>query len=596
MRPVARRSGGSGDKRMRIDRSREGASGPAKSWFGRRRHRTWRVAGRCKLSRDWNGGSVNHSPVRAPYSRNLFDLVCEQAERFPAQAAVIADGASHTYAGLAVRVRQVAAAMRRAGIRRGDRIAMLINNRVEWIEICIAAAALGAVPAPFSTWSKQREIDFLLADSGARMLFTLERFGDNDYAADLAQLLRQRSERYPNLESIVLVGGGDMPGAIGYADFVRADESLAETLAPGERAGARDIAFILYTSGSTSHPKAVPNEHGAAIENGFHIGERQGLVAGDRVFLPVPLFWSYGSANAMCATFSHGAALVLQGRFEPAEALDLIERHACTSIYTLPAMTMALIGHASFRRERTQSLRTGMTLGTPQDIATVAETLGAREVCNIYGQTESYGNCCVTWHHWPLERRKNSQGPPLPGVTIRIVEPGTGRELPAGEIGEIEVRGYLTPGYEGASRAQNASAFTDDGFFRSGDLGLLNGAGDIEFKARDSEMIKRAGINIAPAEVEEVLRQHPQVAAAGVAGAPHPQKGEIIVAFVVPTRGSRVSSEELRAHCRALAATYKTPDQIRICDVLPVTTTGKLLRRELKRMAAALQEQEGAKP
>jgi fatty-acyl-CoA synthase len=228
-----------------------------------------------------------------------------------------------------------------------------------------------------------------------------------------------------------------------------------------------------------------------------------------------------------------------------------------------------------------------MTIGTAQDVASVAEKLGAREVCNIYGQTESYGNCCVTWHHWPLERRKNVQGPPLPGVTIRIVDPESGQVLPQGEIGLIEVIGYLTPGYAGASTAQNAAAFTADGYFRTGDLGLLTADGDLAFKARDSEMIKRAGINIAPAEIEEVLRQHPAVAAAGVAGAPHPQKGEIIVAFVVPARGAVVSGEELRAHCRSLSATYKTPDRVEICAVLPVTTTGKLLRRELKQMAAS---------
>ena len=533
--------------------------------------------------------------MRAPYSRNLFDLVREQGERYPDAIAVISGEARVTYAALATRAGRVAAALRAAGIQRGDRIGMLVNNRVEWIELCIGVAALGAVLAPFSTWSTRREIDFLLGDSGARMLFTLARFGDQDYAADLAALLPQRALRYPKLESIVLIGDGALPGAADYEQFVAA-APIGE-MPPGERARAQDTAFILYTSGSTSFPKAVPNAHGAVIENGFHIGERQGLTPADRVLLPMPLFWSYGSANAMCATFTHGATLVLQGRFEAAQAIALIEHHACTAIYTLPAITSAIIGHESFRPERTRSLRTAMTIGTPQDIATVAEVLGAREVCNIYGQTESYGNCCVTWHHWPLERRKNVQGPPLPGVRLRIVEPETGRALPHGDVGLIEVSGYLTPGYEGASREQNATAFTADGFFRTGDLGLITADGDIQYKARDSEMIKRAGINIAPADIEEVLRQHPGVAAAGVAGAPHPLKGEIIVAFVVPARGTSVSSEQLRAHCRSLSATYKTPDHIEICLDLPVTTTGKLLRRELKQMAArAVETATGATP
>ncbi|MBL8385293.1 MAG: acyl--CoA ligase [Burkholderiales bacterium] len=524
--------------------------------------------------------------MRAPYSRNLFDLVREQGERYPAQAAVIAGDAHVTYAQLAGRAGVLAASLRALGVGRDDRVGLLLNNRVEWIEICLAAAALGAVPVPFSTWSTRREIDFLLADSGVRVLFTLDRFGERDYAADLGALLAERGGRYPLLERVIVLGAASLPAALAYAEL--ADAAPLPELPPGERARDGDIAFVLYTSGSTAHPKAVPLTHGAAIENGFHIGERQGLVPGDRVLLPLPLFWSYGSANALCATLTHGAALVLQARFEPAGAIDLIERHACTSIYTLPAVTAAILADPAFRRERTASLRAAMTIGTPQDVAAVAEGLGAREVCNIYGQTESYGNCCVTWHDWPLQRRMHCQGPPLPGVRVRIVDAQTGALLPRGAIGSIEVRGYLTPGYAGASAGQNAAAFTADGYFRTGDLGLVNADGDLEFKARDSEMIKRAGINIAPAEVEEVLRQHPGVAAAGVAGAPHPEKGEIIVAFVVPTRGAAVDGDALRRHCRTLAATYKTPDRVEICDALPVTITGKLLRRELKQMAAAI--------
>jgi fatty-acyl-CoA synthase len=532
--------------------------------------------------------------VRAPYSRNLFDLLCEQAERYPDRVAVIADDARVTYPELESRARRVGSALRSAGMQRGDRIGMLINNRPEWIEICIGAAAIGTIPVPFSTWSKPRELDFLLADSRVRALIALARFGDQNYAADLAELLPQRAERYPLLETVVLIGGASLPGVRDYESFVLA-QPLAEEPPPGERAGAQDIAFILYTSGSTSYPKAVPLLHGDTIENGFNIGERQGLQPGESVLLPLPLFWSYGSANAMCATFTHGATLVLQGRFEAAETLDIIERHACTLIYTMPALTAALITHPAFRPERTRSLRSAMTIGTPQDVATLAETLGAREVCNVYGQTESYGNCCVTWHHWPLERRKSVQGPPLPGVTIRIVDPETRQELPQGEVGLIEVKGKLTPGYDGTSSEQNAKAFTADGFLRTGDLGRLTAEGDLQFAARDSEMIKRAGINIAPAEIEEVLRQHPGVAAVGVSGAPDPTKGEMIVAFVVLAPGVTVKPEDLRAHCRSLAASYKTPDRIEICETLPVTTTGKLLRRELKEMAAALREGNQAK-
>ena len=525
--------------------------------------------------------------MRAPFSRTLIDLICEQSERYPQQPAVIDERGSWTYPQLRDRCLELASALRAAGIGRGDQVGLLVNNRAEWIEICVAVSALGAVAAPFSTWSTPRELDFLLRDSAARILITLDRLGERDYAAEFSSLFADTDRRPPALEQLVVVGESCPAGGKAYETWL-ASAPAFELPPPGERARPDDTAFILYTSGSTAHPKAVPNIHGAVIENGFHIGERQGLSPVDRVMLPVPLFWSYGAANAMCATFSHGSTLVLQGRFEPGPALDLIERHRCTSIYTLPAITHALISHPDFAPARTRSLRTAMTIGTPQDVATVAQVLGAREVCNVYGQTESYGNCCVTWHHWPLERRMAVQGPPLPGVRLRVIDPESGRELQAGEVGAIEVSGYLTPGYIGASATQNAEAFTADRYFRTGDLGSLTPEGDLIFKARTSEMIKRAGINVAPADIEDVLRQHPSVAAAGVTSAPDPLKGEIIVAYIVPARDTQATPESLRSHCRALAAAYQTPDRFEFIEALPVTNTGKLLRRELKQMAASL--------
>jgi fatty-acyl-CoA synthase len=214
--------------------------------------------------------------------------------------------------------------------------------------------------------------------------------------------------------------------------------------------------------------------------------------------------------------------------------------------------------------------------------------LGAAKICNVYGQTESYGNCCVTPHDWPLERRAACQGPPLPGVQVRIVDPATGAAQPAGEEGMIEVRGYLMRGYIGSSASQTAAAMTADGFFRTGDVGRLLADGSISFSGRATEMIKKSGINISPAEVEDVLMRHATVAMAGVVGVPDAIQGELLAAFVVPKPGAALHPDELAAHCRALASRYKVPDFIEVRETLPVTVTGKLMRRELKQMAAAL--------
>lgn len=540
--------------------------------------------------------------MRAPYSRNLFDLLCEMAERYPDRPAILGADVRVTYSDLAARARQVGASLQQAGLGRGDRVGILINNRPEWIEACIGAAAIGVIAVPFSTWSKRAELDFLLADSEVTLLFSLGKFGEQDYAADLAELIPElrtakpgqwRSQRYPKLQAIVTISATPLAGVQDYETFIAGGQNAVDTLAAsGADAGADAAgdALILYTSGSTSYPKAVRLAHGAMITNAFNIGERQGLTQEDRVLLALPLFWSYGSANAMCATFSHGAALVLQTRFEAAGAIDLIERHACTAIYTLPAMTTSIVTHPSFERERTRSLRTGLTIGSAQDVVAAAEVLGAYEICNVYGQTETYGNCCVTWHHWSLAQRQQVQGPPLPGVVLRLVDPESGIAVPDGEVGMIEVRGHLTPGYTGKSGELNSEAFTVDGYYPTGDLGRITGDGHLQFVGRNTEMIKRAGINVAPAEIEELLQQHPGVALAGVTGVPDNDKGEMIVAFVIAAPGSVVTGEQLRAHCRALASSYKAPDRIEICDSLPATPTGKVLRRELKAMAMALME------
>jgi fatty-acyl-CoA synthase len=283
----------------------------------------------------------------------------------------------------------------------------------------------------------------------------------------------------------------------------------------------------------------------------------------------------------------------LQPRFDAGEWIGLVERHRVTAIYTLPSITGAVLRHPGFRRDRTASLRTGLMIGSPEEVRVAAEYLGAAEICNIYGATEIYGNSCVTPCDWPLGRRMAGQGPPLPGVRLRIVDPETGAALPAGMTGALEVAGYVTPGYSGASAAGNADAFTAPDltgrrYFRTGDLGFLDDDGCFHFVARGADLIKRAGINVSPAEIESLLLAHPGVAQAAVVGAAAGELGEAIVAFIVPQPAAAVTSEELRDHCRALASSYKVPDRIELRPSLPVTETGKLFRRALREEAESL--------
>lgn len=527
--------------------------------------------------------------MKAPSSRTLFELLEEHATRSPDRPLALTAHESVSYADMATSARRVAAQLRAGGIGRGHRVGLMAANRIEWLEVFFATAGLGATLVPYSTWSTPSELEFLLADSRVHILFAQSRLGERDLKADLAAMRSGMPGRIPD-RMVLLDDDARAPAGAGFESYdTYRDASPLIEFVPGRDASAADPLVVLYTSGSSNRPKAVPLDHYAVIENGFNIGERQGLLGGDRVLVSIPLFWSYGVANALPATLSHGATLVLQERFEPGGALDLIERHSATAIYTLPAMTNALVAHPSFGKERTRTLRTGVTIGSPQDVLKAAEELGASRICNIYGSTETYGNCCVTPHHWPLDERTRSQGPPLPGVTIRIRAAELGGPCGPGEIGEVQVKGYLTRGYEGDSARHNTEVFTADGYFRTGDLGALTENGRFVYAGRSSEMIKRSGINVSPAEVEEILQQHPDVGLAGVTGVADATRGEIIVAFVVMRGGAKLEIEALLAHCRERLSRYKIPDRLEVRAALPLTPTGKLMRRELKAIAEQLE-------
>ncbi|MGB7297723.1 MAG: class I adenylate-forming enzyme family protein [Burkholderiaceae bacterium] len=523
--------------------------------------------------------------MSAPQNHTMFELLCERAALAPDQPFVLTDTATISYAKLEDRARRVASKLAAGGIGKGSRIGLLATNRIEWLEVFFGASALGAIIIPISTWSTATELAYLLNDSRLTHLFTLSELADRNFVADIASIRAGASNL--RLQQVVVFGA---EGALFDPDFQRYENfefapQVAENGLPSGGAAPRDTLVVLYTSGSSNRPKAVPLVHQDLIENGFGIGERQGLDTTDRVLVAIPLFWSYGAANALPATLTHGACLVLQERFEAGGALALIEQHQCTAIYTLPAMTNALLSHASFEAARTASLRTGVTIGTPQDVTTAATQLGAGSICNIYGSTETYGNCCVTPHDWSLDARATCQGPPLPGVQIRIRDGELGELCEPGAVGQIEVKGYLTPGYDGDSARHNAQTFTADGYFRTGDLGALNTAGALVYAGRSTEMIKRSGINVSPAEVEEVLQQHPQVGQAAVTGVDDARRGEIIVAYVIAARGLTVCAATLIDHCRKTLSAYKVPDRLLFCDTLPLTATGKLMRRELKAIA-----------
>ena len=525
--------------------------------------------------------------MRPPDAKTIPDLLDELAERYPDQEALVGGETRLSYRALHADVRRLAKGLHALGVRRGDKVALLMGNRPEWILAAFAIVLLGGTMVAINTWATRRELAHLLTHSDTKVLITVDRFLKYDYLETLDALGRE-SDALAGVQEIVRVGGpADHP-----ARCFETLWELAETVddAAIERAQAavrgEDVAYLLYTSGTTALPKGVQLQHYALIENMWNIGERQHLRPGDRLWLAVSLFWGLGCENALFAVMTHACCVVLQEHFDAAEALRLIEAERCTVFYGTPNMVHALERHPERTSRDISSLRTGATLGSPEQVKRLID-LGVSEICNIYGLTETYGNCTVTDVDDPLEKRLTTVGRPLPGVDIAIADPESLAPLPAGSIGEVLVRGYVTCGYY-KDPAQDARAF-HEGWFRTGDLGLLDAEGFLHFRGRLKEMIKTSGINVSPAEVEAVLTEVPQVELAYVIGLPDPERDQRVAAVIVTREGAACSAEALAAHCGESLAAYKVPREFRFVSAgaLPLTTTGKLQKARLGEFFAA---------
>jgi fatty-acyl-CoA synthase len=532
-------------------------------------------------------------------SRTLGDLLdAMAAARGHADAAVFR-GERLSYGALRTRADELARALLAAGIRRGDRVALILPNRPEWLIAAFAAAKVGAIAVGVSTFSTPREIAWTIDHCRPAAIVTLESFRGRNYLGALYEacpaLTRSapgevRCESLPELRAVICVDERRHDGVHRFADFVahaprssEADRAAAQAAVTPE-----DLAYILYTSGSTATPKGVTLAHGGVIDNGFAIGERQRLTVADRVWLAVPLFWSFGSANALPALMTHGGALVLQESFEPGEALALLDEQHCTVYYGMANMARAMLEHPDRSRRDLSSMRTGLTIGLPEDVRMTIDAVGARELCNVYGSTETYGNCAVTDAADPLALRLETQGRPLPGMTIRVVDPDSGQLLDHGEIGELRVTGHVTPGYY-RDAGQTRGAFDADGYFKTGDLGLIREDGRVQFRGRFKEMIKTAGMNVAALEVEAILATHDAVKQAHVVGVPDRARGELVVAAVELREGATATPEALTAFCRERLASYKVPSRFvfRTADEFPRTPTGKVQKPRLREELSA---------
>lgn len=460
------------------------------------------------------------------------------------------------------------------GVKVGDRVAIWMSNRIEWPIAQLAVTRCGAVLVPLNTRLRLDDLSHALNDSGAVVIITQHKSLEFDYLSVLGEIVRLR--RCPALGSVVVVDG-ELDGRTGFMSWAdMLDKGRHADCVPQPCRDAAQMAYILYTSGTTSLPKGVMLSH-ANLNNSLNIaGEfREHEV----VFLSYPLFAITGCHNTILAGLTAGATVVIQERFDPDEALALIERHRCTVLAGVITVAEQIVNAEGFSPERVQSLwRANVFPRRPQHIP-LLRRLGVQASSTGYGMTETSGPAT---HVSSMEESTfSSEGVPWPGNEIRILD-RDGNPAPVGEAGAIVVRSrQVMLGYFNNAEATR-KAIDADGCLHTGDIGRFNADGTLTWIGRANEVYKSSGFNVAALEVEAFLSQHPGVAEVAVIGVTDPSKGEVGAAFVVARPGHAVDKKSVVQFCKGRIASYKIPGHVIALDSFPKTASGKVRKVELR--------------
>ncbi len=489
-----------------------------------------------------------------------------------------------TFQGLAAAADEAARGFIAAGIRHGDRVAIWGPNSWRWVVAALGLHSVGAILVPLNTRFKANEARYVLEKSEARLLCTVGDFLGTNYADAIAR------QELPELAQIVLFDGESRTGTK-WDEFIADGKSIPQRESQARAAAVQpnDLSDFLFTSGTTGKPKAVMTAHGQNLKV-FHIwGANVGLRAGDRYLIVTPFFHSFGYKAGWLACLIHGATALPHAVFEPEAVLRRIERERITVLPGPPAIYQALLTFEGRDRFDTSSLRLAVTGAAPTPVELVhrmRSELGFKSVIKAYGLTESCGTVTACKQGDSLETIANSDGCAIPDTEVICVDPG-GQEVPAGEPGEVWVRGYnVMRGYF-KDEAETARAIDRDGWLHTGDIGVMDSAGYLKITDRIKDMFIMGGFNVYPAEVENLLFEHPDIAASAVIGVPDKRMGEVGMAFVVAVPGASLDPDELIAWSREHMANYKVPRVFEIVDALPSNASGKVLKFELRERAAA---------
>ncbi|MBO0704801.1 MAG: AMP-binding protein, partial [Candidatus Dormibacteraeota bacterium] len=485
-----------------------------------------------------------------------------------------------TYAELWDLTARCARGLMARGVEKGDRVGIWAPNRSEWVILQYATARMGAILVNINPAYKTAELEYALNQSGISLLVLARAFRTSDYVG----MLDEVRERCPALrEAIVLEDGWDAL----LADADRVDpEQLARREAELQ---FDDPINIQYTSGTTGFPKGATLSHHNILNNGFFIGEFCRYTAADRVCIPVPFYHCFGMVLGNLACTTHGACIVVPAEaFDPLESMATVQEERCTSLYGVPTMFIAELGHPDFARFDFSSLRTGIMAGSPcptEVMKQVQSQMHMGEVTICYGMTETSPVTTQTTTDDPLEKQVGTVGRVHPHVEIKVVDPSTGRVVPRGEPGELCSRGYpVMLGYWNNEEATR-DAIDAGRWMHTGDLATMDEDGYLKIVGRIKDMIIRGGENVYPREIEEYLYTHPDVADVQVIGVPSERYGEEVMAWVRLREGAAVSEDDLVAFCRGRISTFKIPRYWKFVSEFPMTVTGKIQKFRMRETA-----------
>ena len=536
---------------------------------------------------------MNREPFAEATAWSMLETV---AARHPSREAIVFDGARITFAELSRRVRAFAHGLGALGLVRGDALAIWLPNRPLWFVAQYAAASLGVVVVALNPRYRAHELSYILEQSDAVALLMTDHLGPVDYFEILDDVVPElaaavpgelAAARCPRLRHVIVDADDPYPGCHRAADVLCAGRAR-----PARAEGRPDDVFtILYPSGTTSFPKGALITHRNCVPHGWNTGVVLRMTPADRVLHALPAAGTWGGVNIPLATWSHGACLVLVDVFDPGRVLSLIERERCTVWNAVDSMLIPVLDHPGLARHARGSLRTGGVAATGGGRHGLFEEVLERLLplaYQPYGMTEV--NAMALWHDLdePAAVRALPGIHPAPGLEVRVADPETLAPCPPDAEGELQFRGSLvTRGYY-RKPEETAAAFTPDGWFRSGDLGVRDAEGRTVFRGRLKETLRISHHMVAPGEIESFLLGHPAVAQAFVVGVPDPVSNEAPVAYVIAKPGARVDEDALRAWCRGRIASFKIPRGIRFVDDVPRTPSphgDKVQRVKLREMA-----------